>query len=109
MDGQMDRQLSLYPLTCMCCWNGVGTPSIWLKISLDPLLLLFSGEKTPLKCAEWDTGALEVVACKNARGMCVCKMGLPSALPRRGSTAQRGEAIGKHRALHTAGSFIEQL
>lgn len=40
MDGQMEWQLSLYPLTCMCCWKGVE-PSTRLKISPDPCYFFF--------------------------------------------------------------------
>lgn len=50
----------------------MATPSIWLEISLDSPPTSLSGEKTPLRGAEQDTGALEVVACKNAHIGCVC-------------------------------------
>lgn len=48
MNGQMDRQLNLYALIYVLL--RVGILSIWLEISLDLLLLLFSGEKTLLMC-----------------------------------------------------------
>lgn len=50
MNGQMDRQLNLYALIYVLL--RVGILSIWLEISLDLLLLLFSGEKTLLMCDE---------------------------------------------------------
>lgn len=55
MPGQMDRQLSLYSLMYVLLKG--NSLSSWLKISFDPPLLLYSGEKTPFTCAKQDGGA----------------------------------------------------
>lgn len=85
MPGQMDRQLSLYSLMYVLLKG--SSLSSWLKISFDPPLLLYSGEKTPFTCAEQDGGALEVVACKNAHVGCVCVQNGSFPLPCRGRAA----------------------
>lgn len=49
----------------------MSTPSIWLKIYFDFPLLLLTGEKTPVMCAEQDAEASEVAAQKCVWGVCV--------------------------------------
>lgn len=40
----------------------MSAPSAWLKIYIDFPVLLFTGEKTAVMCAEQDAEALEVAA-----------------------------------------------
>lgn len=76
MGRQMGRQLSLYPLTSLCCshnkqlWE-VGTHNTQIEISLYPLLLLSSGQRTLPAClmGRWSLsgGRMQKCTC----GMCV--------------------------------------
>lgn len=70
----------------------MSTPRVQLKIYLDFALLLFTGEKTPVTCAEQNAEALEVIAQKSLLGVCVGKLGLSSALSKQSSTEENPRA-----------------